>query len=61
MFKKHDHLNINGYTDVDWIGSSSVRKSTFRYFFVEGNLVTWKSKNQKVTALLSAKAEFRGI
>ena len=28
---------------------------------VAGNLVTWKSKKQKVVALSSAEAEFRGI
>ena len=40
MFKKHGHLNIEGYSDADWTGSSD-RKSTSGYFtFVGGNLVT---------------------
>lgn len=56
MFSKHNYLNIEGYTNADWAGSSD-RKSTSEYFtFVGGNLVTWKSKKQKVVALLSAKA-----
>ena len=29
--------------------------------FVEGNLVTWRSKKQNVVVLSSAEAEFRGI
>ena len=38
------------------------RRSTSGYFtFVGGNLVTWKSKKQKVVALSSAEAEFRCI
>ena len=38
------------------------RKSTSGYFtLVGGNLVTWKSKKQKVVALSSVQAEFRGI
>ena len=38
------------------------RKSTSGYFtFVGGNLVTWRSKKQKVVALSSAEAEFRGM
>jgi hypothetical protein len=40
----------------------SDRKSTSGYFtFVGGNLVTWKSKKQKVVALSSAEAEFQGM
>ena len=62
MFKKNGHLEIHGYTDADWAGNPIDRKSTSGYFtFVGGNLVTWKSKKQKVVALSSAEAEFRGI
>ena len=62
MFFKNNHLRIDGYTDADWAGSKSDRKSTSEYFtFVGGNLVTWRSKKQKVVALSSAEAEFRGI
>ena len=40
MFSKHNQLNVEGYTDVDWAGSSD-RKSTSGYFtFMGGNLVT---------------------
>ncbi|RVW24807.1 Retrovirus-related Pol polyprotein from transposon TNT 1-94 [Vitis vinifera] len=43
--------------DADWAGNISDRKSTSGYFtFVGGNLVTWRSKKQKVVALSSAKA-----
>jgi len=62
MFSKNDHLDIEGYTDADWAGNLSDRKSTSRYFtFVGGNLVTWRSKKQKVVALSSVEAEFRGM
>lgn len=62
MFSKNGHLQVEGYIDVDWVGSVSDRKSTSGYFtFVGGNLVTWRSKKQKVVALSSAEAEFRGI
>ena len=30
MFRKHDQLNMEGYSDADWAGSSD-RKSTFEY------------------------------
>ena len=59
LFKKHGHLEINGFTDADWAGNPNDRKSTAGYFtFVGGNLVTWRSKKQKVVALSSAEAEF---
>ena len=61
IFRKDGHLNVEGYSDADWAGSSN-RKSTSEYFtFVGGNLYTWRSKKQKVVALSSAEAEFRGI
>jgi hypothetical protein len=62
LFKPNRHLEIQGYTDADWAGSPGDRKSTSGYFtLVGGNLVTWRSKKQKVVALSSAEAEFRGI
>jgi hypothetical protein len=57
MFSKNDHLRVEGYTDADWAGNISDRKSTSGYFmFVGGNLVTWRSKKQNVVALSSAEA-----
>ncbi|PRQ47582.1 putative RNA-directed DNA polymerase [Rosa chinensis] len=62
MFSKHSHLDISGYTDADWAGCVTDRKSTSGYFtFVGGNLVTWRSKKQKVVARSSAEAEYRGM
>ncbi|RVW24916.1 Retrovirus-related Pol polyprotein from transposon RE1 [Vitis vinifera] len=62
MFSKNDHVRVDGYTDADWAGNISDRKSTSGYFtFVGGNLVTWRSKKQRVVALSSAEAEFRGM
>ena len=62
MFSKNDHLKIEGYTDAGWAGNILDRKSTSGYFtFVGGNLVTWRSKKQKVVALSNAEAEFRGM
>ncbi|BBN70448.1 hypothetical protein Prudu_1477S000700 [Prunus dulcis] len=48
MFCKYGHTDVEGYTDADWAGSVTDRRSTSRYFtFVGGNLVTWRSKKQK--------------
>ncbi|XP_057515578.1 secreted RxLR effector protein 161-like [Amaranthus tricolor] len=62
FYSKNDNLDLVGYTDADWAGDRDDRKSTSGYFtLVGGNLVTWKSKKQKVVALSSAETEFRGI
>ncbi|KAK0585152.1 hypothetical protein LWI29_024002 [Acer saccharum] len=62
IFSRHEHLGIEGYTDADWAGNASDRRSTSGYFtFVGDNLVTWRSKKQTVVSRSSAEAEFRGI
>ncbi|XP_021995625.1 secreted RxLR effector protein 161-like [Helianthus annuus] len=62
VFKSNGHLEIQAYTDVDWAGDKGTRRSTSGYFtMVRGNLVTWRSKKQKVVALSSAESEFRGV
>ena len=62
MLSKNGHLDIECYTDVDWVENLFDRKSISSYFtFAGGNLVTWRSKKQKVVALSSAEAKFRGM
>mgnify|MGYP003703484443 CR=1 FL=1 len=47
LFKKHGHLQVEEYTDADWAGSVTDRRSTSGYCsFVGGNLVTWRSKTR---------------
>ncbi|GJY27865.1 putative RNA-directed DNA polymerase [Tanacetum coccineum] len=62
LFKTNGHLNIQIFTDANWARDKGNIRSTLGYFsLVRGNLVTWKSKKQKVVSLSSAEAEFRGI
>ncbi|XP_070672530.1 uncharacterized mitochondrial protein AtMg00810-like [Malus domestica] len=62
MFSKNDHCRIEGYIDADWAGNITDCQSISGYFtFVGGNLVNWQSKKQKVVALSSAEAEYRGM
>ncbi|XP_077221143.1 uncharacterized protein LOC143854899 [Tasmannia lanceolata] len=51
FFKQHGHLNLEGFTNADWAGSPADKRSTTGYCtFVEGNLVSWRSKKQDVVA-----------
>ncbi|GJZ52902.1 putative copia-type protein [Tanacetum coccineum] len=60
MYQKKYVLDL--LAEIDWAGDKGDRRSTSGYLtLVGGNLVTWRSKKQKVVALSSAEAEFRGI
>ena len=62
LFKKNDHLDLLAYADADWAKDRDDRRSTLKYCtLVGGNLVSWKSKKQKVVALSSAETELWGI
>ena len=50
------------FSDADWAGSITDRRSTSGYCsYVWGNLVTWRSKKQTVVSRSSAEAEFRAL
>lgn len=57
LFKKHGHLHVEVYTNANWAGSTTYRRSTpIHCSFVRGNLITWKSEEQSVVARSSAEA-----
>ena len=62
LVKKTSERNVSIFTDADWAGSVTDRRSTSGYCaYVRGNLVTWRSKKQGVVARSSAEAEFRTV
>ncbi|RVW58055.1 Retrovirus-related Pol polyprotein from transposon RE1 [Vitis vinifera] len=62
FFQRTTKKEIEIFSDADWAGSVTDRRSTSGYCsFVWGNLVTWRSKKQSVVTRSSAEAEFRAM
>ena len=62
FYKAKSDLDFIGFTDSDWAGDSTDRKSTSGCVFMlaEGP-ISWSSKKQSAIALSSTKAEYRGV
>ncbi|CAH9084874.1 unnamed protein product [Cuscuta europaea] len=62
IFRKGGQLSVQAFTDADYGGSLVDRRSTTGpCVFLVGNLVTWRSKKQKVVARSSAESELRAL
>jgi hypothetical protein len=54
----HDST-LSGYTDLDWAGSVSDRKSTSGCYFSLGSaMISWQSRKQSNIALSTAEVEY---
>ncbi|MCO5611765.1 hypothetical protein L7F22_066024 [Adiantum nelumboides] len=52
-------VELHGYTDADWVGSTD-RRSTSGFMFTLGSApITWSRKKQPTIALSSIEVEYR--
>lgn len=59
LYKKDGSDKCIGYSDADWAGDLSDRKSTSGYIFMlSGGAISWSSKKQKCVALSTAETEY---
>ena len=54
-----DQVKLHGFTDEDWAGSPTDRKSTSGGIFsIRSIAVSWYNKKQRFVALISVEAEY---
>ena len=62
--KCSDGLDLHGYSDSDWAGDNTDRRSTTGYVFMLnpiGPPISWKSQKQSTVALSSCEAEYMAL
>ena len=61
-FSSHSSLTLQAYSDANWAGDPTDRRSTTRYCFLLGDsLISWRSKKQTVVACSNTEAEYRAL
>ncbi|CAA0831759.1 cysteine-rich RLK (RECEPTOR-like protein kinase) 8 [Striga hermonthica] len=61
-FSTRSSLTLSDYSDADWTGDSTDRRSINGYCFFLGDLlVFWRSKKQTLVSRSSAESEYRAL
>uniref|UniRef100_A0A2N9EUN8 Integrase catalytic domain-containing protein n=1 Tax=Fagus sylvatica TaxID=28930 RepID=A0A2N9EUN8_FAGSY len=61
-FSSQSSLTLQAYSDADWAGDPTDRRSTTGYCFLLGDsFIFWHSKKQSVVARSSTEAEYRAL
>ncbi|PNY10972.1 gag-pol polyprotein [Trifolium pratense] len=62
LFPSTSSLELRAYSDADWAGDPTNRKSTTWFcIFLGDSLISWKSKKQDIVSRSSTRAEYRAM
>ena len=61
-FSSHSSLTLQAYSDTDWAGDPTDRRSTIGYcFLLDDSLISWRSKKQTIIVRSGIEAEYRAL
>ena len=61
-FSASSSLELRAFSDADWVGDPTDRRSTTGFcFFLGDSLLTWCSKKQSLTTRFSTDVEYRAL
>ena len=62
QFSSQSSPVLSGYSDADWAGDPTDRRSTTGYcFYLNDSLISWRSKKQSVVSRSSTELEYRAL
>ena len=62
QFSSQSSLVLSGYSDANWAGDPTDRRSTTGYcFYLNDSLISWRSKKQSVVSRSSTELEYRAL
>ena len=62
FYSAQSSLILRAFSDADWVGDPTDRRSTTGYFFLlDSSMISWRSKKQTHVACSSIEAEYRDL